>query len=315
MYDRDDRDGARARWSRHGAIAGLAVLLATTVAASTSVLGADHPRATGVAPTTPPPVDPGATTTVVAIAPESTVTATIAATLPPPENEAADPIRTLVPGIAVVPAVLTDEAARQAAIGAALAAGGTTVAIEAEPGTLCAVVPTLAPVMARGRWERNGEPIAPSIEQRHDPPGFGECITNDDGEAFREGVYQFVAVGPTGATSAAASVVVGVEAVDVWLVNNGDEPVCLVLISPSRADYYESHDTESPLLPGEAIAISAAAVEHDVRVFGCPPDDSVRTFRFTPEPQSYVDMFVVDDDAPASVPTDSGAATAAPTTT
>ncbi|MDQ3542277.1 MAG: hypothetical protein M3431_00200, partial [Actinomycetota bacterium] len=118
------------------------------VAASTSVLGADHPRATGVAPTTPPPVDPGATTTVVAIAPESTVTATIAATLPPPENEAADPIRTLVPGIAVVPAVLTDEAALQAAIGAALAAGGTTVAVEAEPGTLCAVVPTLAPVMA-----------------------------------------------------------------------------------------------------------------------------------------------------------------------
>ncbi len=236
-------------------------------------------------------------------------------TLAEPESDAADPVRTLVPNVFVATEVLLEEADRQPLIDAALAEGDNTVAVEAEPGTLCAIVPVPAPLMAEGRWERNGEPIGSSVEQRRDSPGFSECITNDDGEAFREGVYQFVAVGPTGATSAAASVVVGVEAVDVWLVNNGDEPVCLVLMSPSRADYYESHDTESPLLPGEAISISAAAVEHDVRVFACPPDEAIRTFRLTPEPRSYVDMFVVDDDAPASVPTDSGAASTAPTTT
>ncbi len=267
--------------------------------------------ATTATPTTDAPTTSVAPTAVTA----SSLQPTTTVTLPEPESDAADPVRTLVPNVVVATEVLLEDADRQPLIDAALAEGDNTVAVEAEPGTLCAIVPIAVPVMAGGRWERNGEPIAPSIEQRRDPPGFGDCITNDNAEAFREGVYQFVAVGPTGATSAAASVVVGVEAVDVWLVNNGDEPVCLVLISPSRADYYESHDTESPLLPGEAIAISAAAVEHDVRVFACPPDDSVRTFRFTPEPQSYVDMFVVDDDAPASVPTDSGAATAAPTTT
>lgn len=303
------------RWGV-GVVAGLAIL-GTTLAGSSSVLGTNQSGAPDVVPTTPPPapVDP-ATTTVVPLAPEPTAAATTTVTLPPPESEAADPIRNLVPSIAAVPAVLTDEADRHTAISAALATGGTTVAVEAEPGTLCAVVAVLVPVMAEGRWERNGEPIGSSTEQRRDPPGFGECITNENGEGFREGVYQFVAVGPTGATSAAASVVVGAEAVDVWLVNNGEEPVCLVLMSPTRADFYVSHDTDSALQPGEAISISAAAVEHDIRVFGCPPDNSLRTFQFTPTPQTYTDMFAADGDASTTTaPTDSGAATAAPTTT
>ena len=273
---------------------------------------AAQPDRAQTTPTTVPavPIDT-ATTTIAAAVPSTT-----AVTLPRPESEAADPIRNLVPSIAVVPAVLTDEADRRTAIDAAMATGGTTVAVEAEPGTLCAVVAVLEPVMAEGRWEHNGEPIGSSTEERRDPPGFGECITNENGEGFREGVYQFVAVGPTGATSAAASVVVGVEAIDVWFVNNGEEPVCLVLMSPTRADYYESHDTDSPLQPGEAISISAAAVEHDVRVFGCPPDDSLRSFQFMPEPQTYADLFADDDDSSVTTaPPDSGAATAAPTTT
>ena len=34
-------------------------------------------------------------------------------------------------------------------------------------------------------------------------------------------------------------------------------------------------DAEGELAPGEALAIRVAAVEHDVRVYGCPPDDVV----------------------------------------
>lgn len=271
--------------------------IACVVGALGAVVGSNlaaQPEQAQTTTTTVPAAPGDAATTVIALATPTSTTVAV----PRPENEAADPIRTLVPIVAVVPAVLTGNADREAAIGAVLANGATTVAVLTEPGTLCAVVPLQVPVMAEFRWERNGEPIGTGAEQRRDPPGFGECITRPNGEAFDEGTYQYVAIGPTGATSAAASVVVGVEPVDTWFVNNGDEPVCLVLLSPTRADYYEGHDTDTPLLPGEAMSISAAAVEHDVRVFGCQPNESLRTFTMTPEPLTYVDLF--DDDTSTS---------------
>jgi hypothetical protein len=148
--------------------------------------------------------------------------------------------------------------------------------------------------MAEGRWERNGEPIASIGGQRRDPPGYGDCLPNEDGEPFRDGVYQYVAIGATGATSAAATVVVGSETVNVWLVNNGDEPVCLVQMSPESADFYEAHATDGPLERGEAMRITVADLDQDVRVFGCPPDEVLRTLRISPEPQTYTDMFDAD---------------------
>jgi hypothetical protein len=240
-----------------------------------------------------------------------------AITLPEPAGEAVDPVRTLVPRIASIPAVLTDAGARRDAIDRALADPNTAVAVEDGPGTLCAVVPVAAPLMADGRWERDGEPIASTGSVRRDPPGFGDCLPNDDGEPFPDGVYQYVAVGATGARSAAATVVIGVGSVAVWLLNNGEEPVCMVHASPTQADFYEAFGISSPLQPGEALAIRVADVDQDVRVFGCPPDDVLRTLRISPEPQTYVDLFDGPDapDSTTEPPASGGTATATSPTT
>jgi hypothetical protein len=240
-----------------------------------------------------------------------------AITLPEPAGEAVDPVRTLVPRIVAIPAVLASVEDRRAAIDAALADPNTAVAVEDGPGTLCAAVPVAAPLMADGRWERNGEPIATTGSVRRDPPGFGDCLPNDDGEPFRDGVYQYVAVGATGARSAAATIVIGAGTVAVWLLNNGEEAVCMVHASPTQADFYEAFGISSPLQPGEALAIRVADVDQDVRVFGCPPDDVLRTIRISPEPQTYVELFDGPDppDTATERPASGGTATATSPTT
>ena len=232
-------------------------------------------------------------------------------TLPEPASAEVDPVRTLVPRIAAVSAVLTSDTDRQQAIAIGLAEESTVLALEDGPGTLCAIVPVAAPVVAEGRWERNGEPISSTGAQQRDPPGYGECLPNDDGEPFRDGVYQYLAVGSTGATSAAATIVIGHPAVVVWLLNNGDEPICLVHLSPEPADYYEAISTDGPLQPGEAVEVSVADVDHDVRVFGCPPDDVVGTTQLSPEPGSYTDL----TDDPQAPDTPAPTTSAAPSTT
>jgi hypothetical protein len=249
--------------------------------------------ATTVAPPTSarPSTTVAATTVAATSAVTTSATPSDAGTLPEPEGEAVDPVRTLVPRIASIPAVLVSVDDRRAAIDQALDNPNTAIAVEDGPGTLCAIVPVTAPVMADGRWERNGEPIASTGETRRDPPGYGDCLPNDGGEPFRDGVYQYVAVGATGARSAAATIVIGVGTVVVWLLNNGEDPVCLVHASPTQADFYEAFNPGDPLQPGEAAAVRLADVDHDVRLFGCPPDEVVRTFRLSPEPQTYVDLF------------------------
>jgi hypothetical protein len=227
----------------------------------------------------------GATTTTVA------ATTTRPPSLPPPADEASDAVRTLLPSIVAVDEELTSVAERQPVVAEALTEGSTTVAVEATPGTLCAAVPVSAPVMAAGRWERDGEPVASAELTRRDPPGYGDCITGDDIGEIDDGVYQYIAVGETGATSAVATLVVGVPSVAVWLLNDGDQPVCLVQASPFDADFYEAYQADSELLPGEALAIRLAAVDHDVRVFGCPPDDVVRSFDVVPQAGVYVELF------------------------
>jgi hypothetical protein len=316
-------DGRRpAQAPRRVVVAG-AVALATVGVLLASDLGrparANEHRSpiavtTTVAATTIAPA--GAATTVAPTAAATTVSAATTVPLPEPESELTDPVRILVPSITAVAEALTDEADQQQAIAGALTEATNAVAVEDQPGTLCAVVPVTAPLIAEGRWERNGEPIGTSVTQRRDPPGYGDCITNDNGEAFRDGVYQYVALGPTGATSAAATVVVGSEPVDIWLVNNGDEPVCLVLMSPEQADFYEAHDTDTPLLPGEAIVIPAASVDHDVRVLGCPPDEHIASLAITPEPTTYVEMFEEENgDSPSTASTTTSAVSTTTTTT
>ena len=95
---------------------------------------------------------------------------------------------------------------------------------------------------------------------------------------FDEGAYQYLAIGPTGATSAVATVVVGVPSVAVWLLNDGDRAGVPRPGVTAGGRLLRGYRADSELLPGEALAIRMAAVEQDVRVFGCPPDDVERGF-------------------------------------
>jgi len=263
--------------------AGLVLTLAFTATAATSfsdAIGAGSSAgesATTVAPTT----DAGPDTTL--------------APLPEPDSESSDPARLLTPNVAALPEALTSDVDQQEAILTALAAATDTVATVRGPGTLCATVAVTEALMAGGRWERDGEPFETSSAQRRDPPGYGECIVGDNGEAFEEGVYQYLAVGPTGAISAVATLVVGVERVSARFLNNSTVPVCLVLLSPEPADYYESRAPNAPLPPGEAIGVPMADIAYDVRVYGCPPDEELASFRLRPEADRYIEMFDADD--------------------
>lgn len=302
-----DRNRGRAFERRAGRAGVVAALIALTLGVASSVTragGTDRPSG-ATTTVTPPTTQPAA--------PASPATPAPPPSLPEPESEEADPVRPLLPRIVVSADVLNTGEERRPVIAAALEANRNEVAVEDRPGTLCAVVPVLGPVMASGRWERNGEPVAASELQRRNPPGYGECHTND-GEPFEAGVYQYVAVGPTGATSAAATLVIGVPTVAVLLVNNGTGEVCQIHLSPRAADFFEAYETGngSPLLPGQAIAIRVANVEQDVRVFGCPADDELTNFRVEPEAQTYVDIF--DDDGDDTESTPAPTATTRPTT-
>jgi hypothetical protein len=287
---------------------GLAVMLAAmiTVAAAAAASGESTVGAgatTTAAPTTARPTTTVATTT------------TTPPSLPPPADEASDPVRALVPSIIAVEEQLETVAERQPVVADALTESSNAVAVESPARTLCAVVPVGAPLMAGGRWERNGDTLASASITRRDPPGFGDCISADEAGGFDDGVYQYLAIGETGATSAVATVVLGVPSVAVWLLNSGDEPVCLVQLSPFDADFYESHQPDSDLLAGEALAIRVAAVEHDVRVFGCPPDDVERSFDLMPEAGVYVDLFPGEEPAESTPGDPATSTTVRPTTT
>ena len=156
-----------ARWVAPVVAAASLVLVGSTLAASSSGL-----------------VGAGATTTAAATTTASPTTTVAAATttppsLPPPADEASDPVRALVPSIVAVDDELTTAAERQPVVVAALTEATNAVAVPTTPGTLCAVVPVSAPLMAAGRWERNGDTVAESALTRRDPPGYGDCITAD----------------------------------------------------------------------------------------------------------------------------------------
>jgi hypothetical protein len=282
-----------------------------TVVAATAIVVAASTPTVGAGATTAAPTTVAATTTAVTTTVPPT---TSPPSLPPPADEESDPVAALVPSIVAFDEVLDDPVERQAAVATSLTELQNTVATEEPPQTLCAVVPVAAPLMAAGRWELDGEPLTTSPELRRDPPGYGDCLDREAVEGFDEGVYQYVATGPTGARSAAVTFVLGVPSVAVWLLNNGDQPICLVQASPHAADFYESFTADSELLPGEALAIRMASVDHDLRIFGCPPDDVVRSLDVEPRFGVYVALFwdeETDDSAPPPAP----AGTAATTTT
>jgi hypothetical protein len=290
------------RWAVVAMAGAAAVLTATAVRSSPPAVGAG-------ATTTAAPTTTGAAATTV------TPSTTTPPSLPPPADEDSDPVRSLLPSIVAVDDVLTSPAERQPLVAAALTEDSNSVAVEETPGTLCAAVPVTAPLMASGRWERDGEPVASAALARRDPPGFGDCITADDVGDFENGVYQYVAVGESGATSAAATLVIGAPAVAVWLLNDGDMPVCLVQTSPREGDFYEAFQPDSELLPGEALALRVAAVEQDVRVYGCPPDEVVRSLDVVPEAGVYVELFGGEepgDPTPSSAPGGSATSTTVP---
>jgi hypothetical protein len=290
-------------------------LAAATLVGLTSIATGTAPRA-GAGPTTS--VARTTTTAPVGAAGATTTTAAAPPTLPEPENAESDPVRTLVPSIVAFEEVLESESERQAAVATALDERQNSVAVQAAPQMLCSIVPVTAPVMASARWERNGEQFASDELTRRDPPGYGDCVTAGDDERFDDAVYQYIAIGPTGATSAAATVVVGVPSVAVWLLNNGSEPVCLVQASPDQADYYESYQSDSELQPGEALGVRLAAVDSDVRVYGCPPDDVLRSFDLTPQFGVYVDLLEGEEPDASTPQAPAGAVTSTttrPTTT
>lgn len=237
-----------------------------------------------------------ATTTVAPTSTSAAATTSTASTaplpsLPEPASTDVDPAATLVPRLVAEAERLTTAGDQRTLIDAAITDGTNTVAVEDEPATICAVVPVSAPVATSGRWQRDGEPLDDSAEERRDPPGFGECLTADEGETLDEGVYQYLAVGAAGARSAVATLVIGAAPVTAWLLNDGEQSVCLVLAAPGPADLYEAFAADSELLPGEALAIRFADVDHDVQVYGCPPDDPVRSFDLMPRAGVYVPLF------------------------
>jgi hypothetical protein len=268
---------------------GAAAAATTTGAPTTTVAGTTTAAATTVAPTTVP-----------------------LPSLPPPADEASDPVATLVPGIIALDAA-TNGDGRQTAIATALAEQRNAIGIEQAPAAMCAVVTVAAPLTAGGRWELDGEPLESTAAVRRDPPGYGDCLDAEDVGGFDDGAYQYVAVGPTGATSAVATLVVGAPSVVVWLLNDGDQPVCLVQASPEAADLYESFASDSPILPGEALAIRVADVVQDVRVFGCPPDDVLRSFDLDPQFGVYVAL--VGDEPGSTAAGTAPSTTVLPTTT
>ena len=127
------------------------------------------------------------------------------------------------------------------------------------PRTTCAASRCGVADGGGGRRERNGEPIASDGgDSARSTRLRGDRVPNDDGEPFRDGRVPVRGGRATGASSVAATIVIGVGTVDVWLLNNGEDPVCLVQVSPTQADFYEAFDPGPPLQPGEATMMTVA---------------------------------------------------------
>ena len=263
--------------------------LAATAVAAVAVVGAATTAGGG-----------GPTPTTEAAQRQTTAAPTTAApppTLPLPPSRDADPVGALVPTLIVDPQVLNPR--QQTATVDELLANPRRSVAAAQAGTICAAANLSTPLTARAWWERNGETIRRVDEAVRRPPGFGDCLSTD-GDRLPDGTYQFVVAGPTGATSAAPTFVVGTGAVWAVFRNNGAGPVCMLYISPRQADRFEAHRLDPPLAPGRLARVAVAATEQEVEVFECPASGDLggatraASFSLIPVHNTPTDLFPGD---------------------
>jgi hypothetical protein len=190
----------------------------------------------------------------------------------------------IVPDVAASPVLLSPQE-QAAQLSELLASQRHDVATAAPAAMLCAAVGLDAPLEVSGRWERDGQEVASTDLSSVAAPGFGDCV-DDGGEALEQGAYQFLVVDADGRESAAGTIVLGAPSVSQQLTNDGNQPVCVVRIAPSRAGYYEGYDLSAdPLAPGGSITIAMASTEQAVRASGCGPEgDVIAQFEFDPDP-------------------------------
>jgi hypothetical protein len=245
-----------------------------TTAPATSDGAGGAPVTTLASPTT---IAPSTTTTTVA--PSTTLTPTTVAVMS---------VDAVVPDIAAFPQHLATPEAAQAQIAQLLLQRRHDVASPDDVRTLCATVVLDGPLRVSGRWERNGQRIADSAVTSRDAPGYGECIEND-GDPLVDGAYQFVATDDADVDSAAATFVVGAQRVEQRFVNDGQEPVCAVLLAPTKARVFEAYLFDArPIESGVVITVPVADVDQDVETLSCnkSPRHLVASFEFDPAPET-----------------------------
>ena len=199
-----------------------------------------------------------------------------------PRTKTSDPVRSLVPSIVAVDDVLDRRRATSSGRRCGTHRGSNTVAVEEPPGTLCAVVRVAAPLMAAGRWERDGEPVGVGSARAPRPAGIRRL---HHGRRRRRLRRRRLPVrrgrrhrGDLGGSDARHRRSVG-------------RRLAAQRRRRSRCASSRRHRM-SRLLRGvparlRAVArrgagLQVAAVDQDVRVYGCPPDDVVRSFDLVP---------------------------------
>lgn len=196
----------------------------------------------------------------------------------------------VVPDVIASPDVL-DPAAEQATIAALAATPRHGIAAAGPVGSLCAVVALDVAVELAGHWERDGGQLATAELTSVGPPGFGDCLGNDDGEPLEDGAYQFLVTDRAGRESAAGTFVVGAELVEQRFVNNGGQPICAIRIGPASADRYDAYVFDSaPIAAGVAVTLPMADVRHDVRVTACGETEPQPEFDVDPEAGTVRDL-------------------------
>jgi hypothetical protein len=188
----------------------------------------------------------------------------------------------IVPNLAAVPTFLTPQE-QAVQLTQLLAQGRHDIATVEPTPMLCAAVVLDTPLELSGRWERDGREVASTDRSAVGPPGFGDCV-DDGGPALDEGVYQFVVVDAEGAESAAGTIVLGAGIVNQPFINAGSAPICVIRVAPSRAGYFDAFDLSAdPLLPGAALTLPVADVDHEIRTTRCGSEDDDDAVDFTPD--------------------------------
>ncbi|MGI9051230.1 MAG: hypothetical protein ACR2HQ_01035 [Ilumatobacteraceae bacterium] len=235
------------------------------------------PTSSAVPATVTPPT--GEETTVPETTTETTITETTVPDASAPDTTVDEPppsapqddsaVRDLVPNVAAEPEYISAPDARRALVDELLAARRHDVASSTLVSTLCATVAVTERTGLGGRWELDGRPLSSTDPVDVRPPGYGECVETN-GDPLSDGAYQFVAVDSSGQTSAAGTFVAGAARRDQRFRNNGRVDVCVVLIGPATANYYESFDLrDTPIEPGATVVIPVADVRQDLRPLDC----------------------------------------------